>query len=78
MLASTFLFQLARGASSWRLLQALGIWSIGFWVIRGGDILIDSQWSLGFKTVNPLLEFGTFGLVDMSMTGRTTSKTTRG
>ena len=78
MLASTFLFQLARGASSWRLLQALGVWSVGFWVIRGGDILLDSQWSLGFKTVHTLLMFGTFILVALSMTGRRTSSPTRG
>ena len=72
-LASIVLLQLARGVSSWRFLQALSIWSVGFWVIRGGGILIDSQWSLGFKTVHTLLMIGTFMLVALSVTGKTTS-----
>ncbi|MBM45501.1 MAG: hypothetical protein CL458_04505 [Acidimicrobiaceae bacterium] len=75
-LASMVLLQLARGASSQRFLQALSIWSVGFWVIRGGGILIDSQWSLGFKTVHTLLMIGTFTLVALSVTGKTTSSAT--
>ncbi len=66
------LLQLIRGADSSRFLQALAIWSVGFWTIRGGGILIDSQWSLGFKTVHTALMLGTFALIALSMTGKTT------
>jgi len=48
----------------------LAIWSVGFWIIRGGGILIDSQWTIGFKIVHTLLMFGTFALVAVSMSGK--------
>ncbi len=50
-----------------RLLGILAAWSIGYWLIRGGDILLDSQWSTGFKAVHTSLMFGTFALVALAI-----------
>ncbi|PDH68951.1 MAG: hypothetical protein CNE88_04440 [Acidimicrobiales bacterium MED-G01] len=69
-LASVVLFHMMRGGSSRTWLQLLVIWSIGFWIIRGGGILIDSQRTLGFKTVHTVLMFGTFALAAMSVSGK--------
>jgi hypothetical protein len=56
-----------RGVDIKRSLGLLSIWSVGYWIIRGGDILLDSQWSLGFKTVHAALMLGTFALVTVAM-----------
>ena len=69
-LASVVLFHMMRGANSRRWLQLLVIWSVGFWIIRGGGILFDSQRTLGFKTVHTLLMFGTFALAAISVSGK--------
>ncbi|MED5293085.1 MAG: hypothetical protein VYB56_04420 [Actinomycetota bacterium] len=69
-LASVVLFHMVRGTRSWKSLQLLALWSTGFWIIRGGGILIDSQWTIGFKIVHTLLMFGTFALVAVSMSGK--------
>ena len=50
-----------------RLLGILAAWSIGYWLIRGGDILLDSQWSLGFKATHTTLMLGTFALVVLAI-----------
>ena len=44
-----------RGVDIRRSLGLLAIWAVGYWIIRGGGILLDSQWSLGFKTVHTCL-----------------------
>lgn len=72
ILASLALHELVRGVAKRRFLQALAVWSVGFWIIRGGGILIDPQWSLGFKAVHSVLMIGTFAMVALSMTDRTT------
>tara|TARA_Y100001970_G_C13937750_1_gene701556 strand:+ start:345 stop:710 length:366 start_codon:yes stop_codon:yes gene_type:complete len=48
-------------------LAFLAAWSIAYWLIRGGDILIDSQWSIGFKAIHTVLMFGTFALVALAL-----------
>lgn len=43
------------------LLRVLVMWSIGYWIIRGGGILI-GDWSAGFKIVHTVLMAVTLGL----------------
>jgi len=62
-LAVTVLIQEIRRKNIKRLLGALATWSSGYWLIRGGDILLDTQWSLGFKATHTALMLGTFALV---------------
>jgi hypothetical protein len=50
-------------------LKWLTTWSIGFWLIRGGGILIDSHWSLGFKAVHTVLMVVTFAVVALAISG---------
>ena len=66
-LALVVLIGAIRGVDIRRSLGLLAIWSVGYWIIRGGGFLLDSQWSLGFKTVHTALMLGTFALVTVAM-----------
>jgi len=50
---------------SW--LIALCVWSLVYWPVRGGLILIDSQYSPGFKAVHTALMIVTLGLVAIAL-----------
>lgn len=52
--------RLIRNLETYKWLMALVIWSIGFWLIRGGGILLDNEWSFGFKFVHTILMLVTF------------------
>jgi hypothetical protein len=47
-------------------LVALCLWSLVYWPVRGGLILIDSQYSYGFKAVHTTLMIVTLGLVTVA------------
>ena len=48
-------------------LTTLCLWSLVYWPVRGGLILIDSQSSIGFKTVHTALMTITLGLVAVAL-----------
>jgi FtsH-binding integral membrane protein len=48
-------------------LTTLCLWSLVYWPVRGGLILIDSQYSIGFKTVHTALMTITLGLVAVAL-----------
>ena len=56
-----------RNLETYKWLMALVIWSIGFWLIRGGGILLDNEWSFGFKFVHTILMLVTFCLAALAI-----------
>lgn len=60
---------LIRGRPGQLSLVMLSVWSVGFWLIRGFGILLDSDHSAGFKFVHTLLMLATFGVVAVAWIG---------
>lgn len=60
---------LARGRPGGGSLMVLAVWSVGYWLIRGVGILLDSSHNAGFKVVHSLLMLVTFGLVGLAVVG---------
>ena len=48
-------------------LTTLCVWSLAYWPLRGGLILIDSEYSYGFKAVHSALMIVTLGLVFLAL-----------
>ena len=46
---------LALAATTGRLVGALVWWTVGFWLVRGGGILIDGSYDAGFKLIHTAL-----------------------
>lgn len=46
---------LALAATTGRLVGALACWTVGFWLARGGGILIDGSYDAGFKLIHTAL-----------------------
>lgn len=46
---------LALAATTGRLVDALVWWTVGFWLVRGGGILIDGSYDAGFKLIHTAL-----------------------
>ena len=62
---------LIRGRPGQLSLVMLSVWSVGFWLIRGFGILLDSDYSAGFKFVHTLLMLATLGVVAVAWVGVT-------
>ena len=56
-----------RNLETYKWLMALVIRSIGFWLIRGGGILLDNEWSFGFMFVHTILMLVTFCLAALAI-----------
>lgn len=54
---------LRRGSS--RPLVVLIVWTIGYWIVRGGGILI-GDWSTGFKVVHTVLMVASLALAALA------------
>ncbi|MCS5687427.1 MAG: hypothetical protein VX785_10930 [Actinomycetota bacterium] len=63
------LVQLISGGTKRASLNWLAAWSVGFWVVRGGEILIDGAWSFGFKAIHAALMATTFATVALAISG---------
>jgi len=63
------LVQLISGGPKRASLNWLVAWSVGFWVIRGGEILIDGAWSVGFKAIHAALMATTFATAALAISG---------
>ncbi len=46
---------LSLAATTGRLVGALVWWTVGFWLVRGGGILIDGSYDAGFKLIHTAL-----------------------
>ena len=68
-LAAAVSGQLISGHQGVQPLKWLATWSIGFWLIRGTGILIDSNWSFEFKAVHSALMIVTFAMVALAISG---------
>lgn len=68
-LAAAVLGQLISGHQGTQQLKWLATWSIGFWLVRGAGILIDSNWSFEFKAVHSALMIVTFAMVALAISG---------
>lgn len=66
-LAAAVSGQLISGHQGVQPLKWLATWSIGFWLIRGTGILIDSNWSFQFKAVHSALMIVTFAMVALAI-----------
>ena len=66
-LAAAVSGQLISGHQGVQPLKWLATWSIGFWLIRGTGILIDSNWSFEFKAVHSALMIVTFAMVALAI-----------
>ncbi|MEC8827862.1 MAG: hypothetical protein VX832_03550 [Actinomycetota bacterium] len=66
-LAAAVSGQLISGHQGVQPLKWLATWSIGFWLIRGTGILIDSNWSFEFKAVHSALMIITFAMVALAI-----------
>ena len=68
-LAAAVSGQLISGHQGVQPLKWLAAWSIGFWLIRGTGILIDSNWTFEFKAVHSALMIVTFAMVALAISG---------
>ena len=75
LLATVTLSWVVSGRLGWNPLKWLATWSIGFWLIRGSSILIDSDWSFGFKAVHTSLMIVTFAMVALATSTSTSTST---
>lgn len=75
LLATVTLSWVVSGRPGWNPLKWLATWSIGFWLIRGSSILIDSDWSFGFKAVHTSLMIVTFAMVALATSTSTSTST---
>lgn len=58
-----------RGRPGWAL-AALSVWSLGFWLVRGGGILLDPAHDAGFKAIHTVLWAVTVALVVVAWRAR--------
>ena len=68
-LAAAVSGQLISGHQGVQSLKWEATWAIGFWLIRGTGILIDSNWSFEFKAVHSALMIVTFAMVALAISG---------
>jgi hypothetical protein len=77
LVAVLFLGRAAAVAVRWRdhtkLLAALCVWTIGYWLVRGTGMLIADE-SAGFKVVHTALTIGSVGLAVWAWPYRRTLK----
>ncbi len=76
-LAAAVLGQLISGHQGTQQLKWLATWSIGFWLVRGSGILIDSNWSFEFKAVHTALMVVTFAVVALAISGSNSGERSR-
>ena len=67
LLALLTLRSFLRKKESQVLLTTLCVWSLVYWPVRGGLIVIDSNYSFGFKAVHSGLMIVTLGLVGVAL-----------
>lgn len=56
---------IVKGSPRWAL-AAASIWSVGFWLVRGGGILLDPNHDTGFKAIHTALMIATFAVVALA------------